>query len=224
MQPYFLPHVGYWQLINAVDKYVIYDDVNYIKGGWINRNKLLLDGREFMFNLILCGASPNKLINEVLVAENQSKLIKTIEGAYRKTPYFDKVFPMIKRIIEYENKNLARFVGNSIIQIADYLQFNTTFIYSSGLQKNSLLKAQEKVLHICSILQATEYFNAIGGLKLYNQAGFEANNVKLRFLRTHSIEYKQFNNPFIPNLSVLDVLMFNSVGEINNMLNKYELL
>jgi len=224
MQPYFLPYIGYFQLINVVDKYVIYDDVNYIKGGWINRNKLLLNGKEFMFNLILSGASPNKLINEVLVGYNQSKLVKTIETAYKKAPYFDTVFPMMKIIVEYEDKNLARFIGNSLIQIADYLKFNTKLIYSSELQKNSSLRAQDKVIHICTILQATEYYNAIGGMELYNKANFEAHNIKLRFLKTQLIEYKQFDNLFVPNLSILDVMMFNSVEEINKMLDRYLLL
>jgi len=224
MQPYFLPYIGYFQLINAVEKYIIYDDVNYIKGGWINRNKLLLNRKEFMFNLILSGATPNKLINEVFVAENQLKLIKTFEGAYKKAPYFDKVFPMIRNIVEYEDKNLARFIGNSLIQIADYLKINTKFLYSSKLQKNCLLRAQNKVIHICSILQATEYINAIGGIELYNKIDFENNNIKLRFLKTQPIEYIQFNNTFAPNMSILDVMMFNSVEEIRVMLNKFELI
>ena len=224
MQPYFLPYIGYWQLINAVDEYVIYDDVSYIKGGWINRNKLLLNEKEFMFNLILFGASPNKLINEIFVAENQSKLIKTIETAYKKASYFDNVFPVIRNIFEYENKNLARLIGNSIIQIANYLDVKTKFIYSSEIEKDCLLKGQEKILNICDIVQATEYCNAIGGMNLYNKLDFETNNIKLFFLKTQPIEYTQFNNTFVPNLSILDVMMFNSVEEINNMLDKYELV
>ena len=224
MQPYFLPYIGYFQLINAVDKYVIYDDVNYIKGGWINRNKLLLNEKEFMFNLILSGASPNKLINEVLVAANQSKLLKTIEGAYKKAPYFNEVLPVILSIVEYEDKNLARFIGNSLIQIADYLKFNTIFMCSSELQKNYSLKAQDKVINICSVLQATQYFNAFGGMGLYSKSDFETNNIKLCFLKPQPIEYKQFNNKFVPNLSMLDVLMFNPVEEINKLLYKYDLI
>ena len=223
MQPYFLPYIGYFQLINAVDNYVIYDDVNYIKGGWINRNKLLLNGKEFMFNLIISGASPNKLINEVLVAANQSKLIKTIEGAYRKAPYFDAIFPLMECIVGFEDKNLARFIGNSLIQIADYLTFNTKFLYSSELQKDCSLRGQDKILHICEILKSTEYMNAIGGMELYNKSDFEANKIKLCFLKTQPILYNQFSNTFVPWLSILDVLMFNSVEEINEMLNKFEL-
>ena len=135
MQPYFLPYIGYWQLINAVDKYVIYDDVQYIKGGWINRNNLLLNGGKFTFNLILNGASPNKLINEITILSNQSKLLKTIESAYKRAPYFNTVFPIINQIVDFENKNLARFIGNSIIQICNYIDVKTEINFSSELQK-----------------------------------------------------------------------------------------
>ncbi|MDR3258494.1 MAG: WbqC family protein [Fusobacteriaceae bacterium] len=225
MQPYFLPYIGYFQLIKAVDKYIIYDDVQFIKGGWINRNRILLNGADFLFNLILLGASSNKLINEIWVAENQIKLLKTLELAYKKAPFFADIFPIIDSIINYENKNLAKFIGNSLIQIAEYLNFDTQFIYSSDIkEKNCLLKAQEKVINICYVLNASEYINAIGGMDLYDKRNFERNNIKLSFLKSSPIEYEQFENQFIPNLSILDTLMFNSVDEIHAMLNNYELI
>ncbi|GHV66214.1 hypothetical protein FACS1894199_09170 [Bacteroidia bacterium] len=197
----------------------------FIKGGWINRNKLLLNGADYLFNLILMGASPNKLINEIFVADNQTKLLKTIETAYKKAPFFSEVFPLMETILTYEDKNLAQFVGNSIIQIAKYLNFNTQFSYSSALkEKDNSLRAQAKVIHICSVLHATEYFNAIGGIELYDKADFEQNNIKLHFLKTKAIEYQQFRNQFVPNLSILDVMMFNAVGHINELLDTYELI
>jgi hypothetical protein len=222
MQPYFLPYIGYFQLIKTVDKYVIYDDVQFINRGWINRNRLLLNGRNFRFNLILSGASQNKFINEIWVADNQIKLLKTIEYAYKKSPFFDAIFPLVDGIINYENKNLAKFIGNSLIQIAEYLNFDTQFIYSSDIkEKNCLLKAQEKIINICSVLNASEYINTISGMDLYDKENFERNHIKLNFLKTNSIEYKQFTNQFIPNLSILDVLMFNSVENIQQLLAKY---
>ena len=221
MQPYFLPYIGYWQLINAVDKYVIYDDVNYINRGWINRNNILLNKQQFLFTLTLLGASQNKLINEITVCEEQDKLIKTFETAYKKAPFFSEAFLVVKQIFEYNDKNLAKFIGNSIMRIADYLGLKTEFVYSSEIEKDCSLKGREKILSICKILRATEYFNAIGGKELYNQADFEANNIKLTFLKASQIEYKQFNNSFVPNLSILDVMMFNSVKEIGKMLEEY---
>jgi len=225
MQPYFLPYIGYFQLIKAVDKYVIFDDVNFIKRGWINRNNLLLNGRSFLFTVNLLKASQNKLINEIFVSKDQSKLLKTIQTAYQKAPQFSSVFPMVKKIFEYENRNLAKFVGNSIIQIAEYLRFDTEFIYSSDIQeKNSLLKAQDKILNICSKKEVTEYINAKGGFGLYSKERFAEYNIKLFFLKTQQIEYKQFNNSFVPNLSILDVLMFNSVEQTHKLLDQFELI
>ena len=224
MQPYFLPYIGYWQLINVVDKFVIYDDVNYINKGWINRNNIMLNKQQFRFTLNLLGASPNKLINEIAVSENQDKLIKTIEIAYKKAHYFDKIFPLIKKIFQYDDKNLARFIGISIMEIANYIGVKTEFIYSSEIEKNNSLKGQEKILEICRILKANEYYNLIGGMKLYDKKDFEGNNVKLRFLKAQTMEYNQFNNIFIPNLSILDIMMFNSTEEINTMLDSHTFL
>ena len=224
MQPYFLPYIGYFQLIKAVDKYVIYDDVNFIKKGWINRNNFLFNGQSFMFTLTLLKASQNKLINEIFVLEDQSKLLKTIRIAYQKAPQFLSVFPVVENIFGYEDKNLARYVGNSLIQIADYLQLNTEFIYSSDIEKDHSLKAQDKILNLCEMMRTTEYINAIGGMELYSKELFEGNNIKLSFLKTQSAEYKQFGNSFVPNLSILDVLMFNSVEETNKLLEQYNLI
>jgi hypothetical protein len=225
MQPYFLPYIGYFQLINAVDKYVIYNDVQYIKGGWINRNRLLLNGKDFMFNLILYGASPKKMINEISVAENPNSLLRTIQSAYGKSPQFQNIFPLMESIINFIDKKLDKYIENSLIQIAQYLNCNTEFIFSSDVkEKDGLLKGKDKVLNICSVLGATEYYNAIGGQELYNKTEFENHGIKLSFLKTQPIKYKQFKNEFIPNLSILDVLMFNSAEEVKEMLNEFELI
>ncbi len=224
MQPYFLPYIGYFQLINAVDKYVIYDDVNFIKRGWINRNRLLLNENDFLFTLILEKASQNKLIHQINVANDQSKILKTIETAYKKAPFFANIFPLIESIIIYPDKNLAQYTGNSLIQLSNYLDINTEFIYSSHINKNYSLKAQEKILHICKSFDATEYINAIGGQELYSKDSFKNNGIRLKFLQSNPIEYKQFNNEFIPSLSILDVMMFNSKEEINLLLQQYELV
>lgn len=224
MQPYFLPYIGYFQLINAVDKYVIYDDVNYIKGGWINRNRLLSNERTIMFTLSLLSASPNKLINQISISPDHRKLLKTIEASYKKAPQYSTVFPLIQGIICYSDLNLAKYIGNSIIQISNYLNINTQFLYSSEIrEKNNSLRAQEKIINICSVLGGNHYINAIGGVELYSKARFEEKDIALNFLRTRPITYRQYNNEFVPFLSILDVLMFNTVEKINEMLGEYEL-
>ena len=227
MQPHFLPYIGYWQLLNAVDKYVIYDDVNFIKGGWINRNRMLVNGEPKLFNIQMQGASPNKLINEIEVSNNKvwkKKLLKTIENSYRKAPFYTDVFPIIEEIINYDECNLAKYLANSIKKVCNYLNIETELIVSSTLYKDNSLKAQEKVIAICKELKATEYYNAIGGQELYSYENFGADGIKLSFLKTNEIIYKQFDNSFISNLSILDILMFNSIEEIKSFLENYELL
>ena len=224
MQPYFLPYIGYFQLIKAVEKYAIADDLNYIKQGWINRNYLLLNGTPFMFHLALIGASINKKINEIYVADDQSKLLKTIEVNYRKAPYFKDVFPLIEGIIRYEDKNLGRYVGNSIITIAKYLRLDTEFLYNSDHECDRSLKSQERVISDCLLYGAKKYINAIGGVELYDQESFRKNDIDLYFLKPKPIEYKQYNHPFVPKLSILDMLMFNSVEQAGEFLDQYELI
>jgi hypothetical protein len=224
MQPYFLPHIGYFQLIKAVDKYVMADDMNYIKQGWINRNYLLLNGNGFMFHLSVVNASINKLINEIEVADDQSKLLKTIEVNYRKAPYFKDVFPMIENIIRHEDKNLGRYVGNSIIEIAGYLRINTDFLYSSDHECNRSLKFQDRLISDCLLYGTKVYINAIGGMKLYDREAFRKAGIEMFFLKSKPVEYRQYRHPFVPGLSILDVLMFNSAEQIDEFLNHYELI
>lgn len=227
MQPYFCPYIGYWQLINAVDKYVIYDDVNFIKGGWINRNKILMNGDGKLINIRMHNASPNKLINEIEMYGDQifnNKLLKTIKGCYAKAPYYSNIYPVIENIITYEEKNLARYLEYSIRMICKCLSINTELIVSSEIEKNNNLKGQEKVIEICKILCADEYCNAIGGQNLYSYGDFASQGIQLKFLKTGRIKYQQFENEYVPNLSIIDVMMFNSVEDIKKILNQYELI
>lgn len=224
MQPYFFPYIGYFQLINAVDEFVIYDDVNFIKGGWINRNRILLKDAVIFVNIPLEGASSFKRINEINIGRNKEKMLVTIQHAYKKAPYYNIVFPLIAEIIKYNNDNLATFLKNSIIKISEYLQIGTKIISSSDIKKNLELKSQEKVISICSTLDATQYYNAIGGQDLYSKEKFSKNGLTLNFIKTRPIIYSQCNNPFVPWLSIIDVMMFNSQDVIHEMLLSYDLL
>jgi len=227
MQPYFLPYIGYWQLINAVDKYIIYDDVNFIKGGWINRNRILLDGMVKYYNIPMLGASSFKQINQIHVNNDEhllKKNLRIVEAAYKKAPYFEDVYPLLEEILTYESINLAEFIAHSIYKICDYIKIDTKIVMSSELNKNCELKGQDKVLDICERLGATEYYNAIGGQELYSFQEFANRGIQLKFLKTKAIEYKQFENVFQDNLSILDVMMFNSKEQINGMLTQYSVV
>lgn len=225
MQPYLFPYIGYFQLINATDKHVIYDDVQYIKGGWINRNNILVGHNKTLFTISLDGgASPNKLINEIYIKDDFKKFLKTISMVYSRAPYKEPVYNLISKICAYEDKNLARFIGNSLQLIANYLGIQTQFIYSSSLLKDNQQKAQDKVIAICEELKADVYINAIGGQELYSTDTFKSHNIDLKFIKSLPVQYKQFKGEFVPSLSIIDVMMFNSPEDIERMMDHYELI
>lgn len=228
MQPYFMPYLGYFQLMNYVDKYVVYDDVNFIKGGWINRNNLIVSGEKKMFTIKLDKASPNKLINEIDIKDNFADLEKTLKFNYAKAPYFNDVMELFGSIVSFEDRNLSNFIANSFKLILKYIGNETTeIIMSSSLDKDNSLKGKDKVISICKILGADQYVNAIGGQELYDKNEFAQNGIDLKFIETQLKEYGQTakNKEFIPGLSFIDVLMNNSVEEINSIhLKSYKLI
>lgn len=221
MQPYFLPYLGYFQMLNAVDTFILYDDVTYIKSGWINRNNILINNRTNLVTIPLKNASSFKLINEIEIAKN--KIIKTIQQAYCKAPYFKDIFSEIE-VIFNKNTKIADLNYELIVFICNYLSIDTTILRSSNLNYKRELQGQDKVISICKQFNAKKYINAIGGIDLYSKEEFLKNSVELQFIKTNKIHYKQFNDSFIENLSILDILMFNSSEEIKNMLKEYELV
>lgn len=224
MQPYLFPYLGYFQLLHAVDEYVVYDDVNFIKGGWINRNNILMDGTRMLFSISLVHASPNRLINEIEIKDDFSKFLKMIENVYARAPCKKPVMELLQRICSNGDKNLARFSMSSLEEVAGYIGIDTPMILSSQLKKKDDLRGQNKVLHICELQGANCYINSIGGQALYDRSAFELRNISLRFLETREVTYKQFGRPFVSNLSMIDVLMFNEPPAIMKMLGEYELL
>ena len=224
MQPYFLPYIGYYQLMKAVDTFIFYDDVNYIKQGWINRNRILVNGQEYLFSLELKGASSFKLINEIEVGNNRDKLMKTFMQYYKKAHYYNKVEPLIFSIFKSSQSNLAQYIIETQLLITKYLNINTKFLISSKIDKTNYLKGQDKVIDICKKVGGTSYINAIGGQELYDKSNFAHAGIVLHFLQTHKKEYKQFTSDFIPWLSIIDVIMFNTPEAVNEFLDQYELV
>ncbi len=223
MQPYFMPYIGYFQLMKAVDKYVIYNDVNYIKGGWVARNNILIQEQKQLFIIQLQGASPNKCFNEIHILDNFKKFRKTLEMNYSKAPCFIQAMELMDKIFSFPNKRLDLFIQNSFKQILSYLNIDTELILSSDIAKDNSLKGKDKVLEISKLLDADTYYNAIGGKDLYDKKEFADNGISLRFLKTNdTLHYMQFPDiDFVPNLSIIDVLMFNSVKETNKLLDNY---
>jgi hypothetical protein len=224
MQPYFFPYIGYFQLINAVDTFLVYDDVNFIKQGWINRNRIVMNGSPLLFTLDLKGASSFKKICEIEIGSNTDKIQKTIEQAYKKAPFFADVYPIIQEILVLKENNLARFVTNSIVKISQFLKLKTKFEISSEKNITKDSQGQERIIEICKYFNAEKYINAIGGIELYSNSNFEKEGIRLFFLKSNEINYRQFNDKFIPSLSIIDMLMFNPVGIVSEFLRNYELI
>jgi hypothetical protein len=227
MQPYLFPYIGYFQLINAVDKFVILEDVNYINRGWINRNRVLINGKPQFFSIPLREASQNKLINEIEIVNDQRwrvKLIRTLQYNYKKAPFFHDVFPLIEKIILNEELNVSTFIFTSLIDINFYLEIDTFIEHSSAKYNTKHLKAERKIVDICIQEKATTYINPIGGAELYSKQLFKDNNIDLFFLKTEEIIYDQNCETFIPWLSIIDVMMFNSVDRIRVMLDDFDLI
>jgi len=229
MQPYFFPYIGYFQLMNTVDEFVIYDNIEFSKKGWINRNRILVNGRDSYITIPIGKDSDYLDVRDrsltVTWSSEKIKMLKRIIESYRKAPRFDFVYPIIEKVILFEESNLFRFVLNSLRIVKEYLDIQTPFVISSTIPIDHSLKAEKKVIALCKMRKANEYLNPIGGIKLYEKDRFKGEGIDLYFLKTNDVIYKQFNNDFVPSLSIIDVMMFNSKEKIKEYLGScYTLL
>lgn len=230
MQPYFFPHIGYFQLIKAVNVFVIYDDVNFIKQGWINRNKILISGRDFLFTLPLKDASSFTTIKETQVSypayiKWKNKFLKSLEQSYKNAAYFDDSYKLIESVLNKNCISIADFAKESIIEISNYLGLKTSFQCSSiNFADTRLLDRESRLISIIKKNDANIYINSIGGQSLYEKDSFAQHGIQLKFIKSKPVQYKQFKNEFVPFLSIIDVLMFNGPDEINNLLDQFELI
>lgn len=225
LQPYFFPYTGYFQLVKAVGKFIFYDDVNYINRGWINRNRILINGEAHYITVHQKDASQNKLINEIEILDNREKIKKTILNAYKKAPYFNEAWHVLEKILEFDTNSISRLAAYSIEQVCNYLGIETNFEFSSEKYTHtSALKSANRLIAICKINNVSDYINPIGGMNLYHKEDFKTEGINLFFLKSKSIVYNQFNNPFVENLSIIDIMMFNSKDDITLILNNYDLI
>lgn len=228
MQPYLFPYIGYWQLMNAVDEFVVLDDVNYIMRGYINRNSILVNEKTFLFSVPIHKASQNKLINETKLSFSdmeKDKFLNRIANAYKKAAQFEKVMPLIQEIVNNPEEDLTEYIYYQILKINEYLHIDTILKKSSQIKKDNQIKGQDKIIDICKIEKADIYINPQGGRKLYSSEKFKRQNIQLYFLdsRMEEIRYNQLSKEFIPSLSIIDILMNVSGEEIKKLLEKYDL-
>jgi len=229
MQPYLFPYIGYFQMINAAEKFVFYDDVNFIEYGWINRNDILLNGKSWKFSVPLYHMSSFALINATKIDRVNyerwlSKFLKTIEFNYKKAPFYKEVSELISTVLTPEVAMISELAKRSVTLSSSYIGIKTLFTDSSTIYNNSELKAKYRLFDICKKENAGTLICPIGGSSdLYHKEEFAEQNINLFFIKTHDHSYKQFYNTFVPNLSIIDVMMFNSPAEIRNLLEQYTL-
>ena len=223
-----MPYIGYFQMIKSVDTFIFYDDVNFIKQGWINRNRILLNNKDFLFTIPLHNATSFSLIKDTLLNEKfypiwKVKFLQSIAQNYKKAPHFEVVYSLISTVLNTNCQSISELAIESVKMVSGYLNLNTEFYVASERYQNIQLEREKRLIAICKNENATNYINAVGGKELYSKEVFKANGIELQFIASKPIVYKQFKDDFIPWLSIIDVLMFNSVAEVNELLNKYEL-
>lgn len=221
MQPYLFPYIGYFQLLSHVDRFVFYDDVNFIKNGWINRNRLGLDGEAKYFTVPLNAASAFQKIRDVAITPADGwrrKLGESIRHAYRKAPHFAPVSSLVANVFDTDTLHIGQLAKTSVRQVANYLGLKTEFIDSSVRYGNADLRGMDRVLDICRREQATDYFNVPGGRALYEPGAFVERGIRLHFIEPLPFEYAQGKSNFLPSLSIIDVLMYNDPARVRELL------
>ena len=223
MQPYLFPYIGYFQLIYAADIFLIYDDVAYIKRGFVNRNNLLTPNGVTRFTVSVPGGSQNKLFSDLKFSRNVDKVLKMIEHGYSKAPYFDDVFPIIRETLEFEDRSIASVCMKSYENIFSYLSIDRKIRKTSDLDYDRSTSALERLVMLCEYFGADCYINSPGGRKLYAKPDFANRGIKLKFIDSLPVTYSQGTSEFVPNLSIIDVLMRCSPETVKNFLTYYEL-
>ncbi|MEO6364769.1 MAG: WbqC family protein [Luteimonas sp.] len=227
MQPYLFPYIGYFQLIKAVDVFIVYDNIQYTKKGWINRNRFLHGGSDAMFSLPLKNDSGFLDVRERKIATdfNRNKLLNQLRDAYRKAPHFAATFALVEDVLACDETNLFLFLHQAIQKTCDHLGIDTPIVVSSTIDIDHGLQGESKVLALCEAVGADAYINSIGGQELYSRETFGARGIALAFLRSTLVEYPQFEHAFVPWLSIIDVMMFNPRSRIDHdLVNGYTLV
>lgn len=227
MQPYLFPYIGYFQLIGAVDLFIVYDNIKYTKKGWINRNRMLLNGSDVTFSVPLRGDADHLDVRARFLAPEfkRDKLLAQLRGAYARAPQFAAVYPLLERAVRCPDDNLFGYVHHTLRCTCEHLGLATPLRVSSTVAIDDGLRAQDKVIALARAVGATTYVNSIGGTELYEREAFRAHGLDLRFLRARPFEYRQFGGPFVPWLSIIDVLMFNPLDVVRaTVASQYDLI
>lgn len=228
MQPYFLPYIGYWQLMQAADVFVVYDNIEYTKKGWINRNRMLCNGQDRVFTLPLRKDHDSLHVCQRYLSDTfekeRGRLIRQFDSCYRKAPCVSAGMGLLRKCLHYENQNLFNFIFNSIELVKETLGLRAELCISSTLDVDPALRGEDRVLRTCQALGADTYINPIGGQMLYSKSRFQERGINLYFQNVLPYTYEQGGGSFVPHLSIIDVMMFNDLPAIQVLLGKMELI
>ena len=251
MQPYFFPYIGYFQAIHAVDKYILYENIDYIKEGWVHRNRILVKYREPKYiSVNIETKSSNTKISEIKLCNNEiwkKKILHTIKYNYSGSAFFKEIYPLVEKIINQDADYIHIFNSNCIMTICSYLDISTKIQYSNQhyleMEKTldeeydkeekdrlistpyrNLEKKTARMLTICEKEGADVFINAIGGQNIYKKEVVKDYGIDLFFIKTQEISYPQFSHSFVPNLSIIDVLMHCGKEGTIDLLHKYTLI
>jgi hypothetical protein len=227
MQPYLFPYLGYFQLIAAADVFVLGDDLQYVRSGWVNRNRILHNDEARLITFPLKKDRFQLQINQRQLCDHFSdeaeRLIRLIAESYQQAPYFAQVMPLVERLIHFPQQNISLYAEHAIREMCAYLHIVTPIMRSSDLILGSPADKQERIIRIAHTFEATTFITPEGGSVVYDRDHFARNRLLVRFFRMNPVEYRQFRQPFVANLSIIDVLMFNCVEQVQQMLTQYRL-
>ena len=229
MQPYFMPYIGYFSLIKHVDQFILFDTPQFIRHGWIERNRILKpNGEPLYIKVSIKKHQRETAINKLVIdnSENWKNKVLAQLMAYRKTaPNYWKVIKLLKEILEYETESIVEFNYLSLRKICDYLNIKTEIkIWSEMNVEIEEVKAPDEwALNICKALDIKDYYNAIGGNTFFDKCKYEKAGISINFMETEPTAYKQFSNIFVPYLSIIDVMMFCDKEQINDMIDNINL-
>ena len=226
MQPYLFPYIGYFSLIKNTDFFVFFDTPQYIRKGWINRNRILsANGDITYFTVPIQKADRNTPINKIIVSNNYDWKMKTLGqlNIYKKAPNYGRVIDLVKGIFNTDTMLISDLAIKSIVKTCEYLDIKYDIFSKMNLALPEVKEPDEWALYITKELGYNTYINPPGGMSFFNREKYQINDVDLQFLVQEIIPYRQNREVFIPALSMIDVMMFCSCNEINEMLCKYKI-
>ena len=228
MQPYFFPYLGYFQLIDAVDVFVFYTDVNFVKQSWMNRNSILGRDGKLLFSIPLSNGKSGVKIHDVQISQKrevwEKKFMRTLEYSYRKAANYEVGYELVRECFSFQGASLAEFNVHSVVTLCQWMGINTKIVQSSEGYQNRERERVSRLIDICQKEGADCYVNSPGGRSLYTQEDFQQSDIKLRFLEPKLKEYPQSEQKsFVEGISIIDLVMNIRAEEVKALLSGYQI-